>query len=159
MTFGRRGSDELTTRVALVASASALIAGLATLAYLLANTGPLVLVLCDLWPPPQCISGSGSGRQFFTGDSQAAPVWHVTLAVIGPLLAVCAAYLLQRRRFVGALVLAALACVPYSTFLFGAYAVVPFHLLVVGAVIVTFIAVSLGTTRAVWAPKPDATSA
>src|SRR5688572_3736245 len=159
MTFGPRGSNELTTRLALVASASALIAGLATLTYLLANAGPLMLVLCDLWPPPHCISGYGSGRQFFTGDSQAAPVWHVTLAVIGPLLAVCAAYLLQRRRFVGALVLAALACVPYSTFLFGAYAVVPFHLLVVGAVIVTFIAVSVGTTRAVWAPGPDARTA
>ena len=159
MTFGLRGSDELTTRLAVVASVSAVITGLATLAYLLVNAGPLVLVLCDLWPPPRCVSGYGSGRQFFTGDSQAAPVWHVTLAVIGPLLAVCAAHRLKRRRFVGALVLAALACVPYSTFLFGAYAVVPFHLLVVGAVIVTFIAVSLGTTRAVWAPKPDASSA
>jgi hypothetical protein len=157
MTFVPRVSDELTTRLALLASASAFVAGLATLAYLLSNAGPLVL--CDLWPPPRCVSGYGSGRQFFTGDSQAAPVWHVTLAVISPLLAVCAAYLLQRRRFVSGVVLAALACVPYSTFLFGAYAVVPFHLLVVGAVVVTFIAVSVGTTRAVWAPKPDATSA
>jgi hypothetical protein len=49
--------------------------------------------------------------------------------------------------------------VPCSVFLFGTYAVVPSQLVVFGAVLVTFTAVSLGTTRAVWSPKSDTTSA
>jgi hypothetical protein len=151
MTFFHRISDGPITRLAMFASASALMAGFATLAYLLSNAGPLTL--CDLWPPPRCVSGNWSGRQFFTGDSPAAPVWHVSLAVIGPMLAVGAAFLLQRRRFARALVLAALACVPYTTFLFSTYAVMPFHPLVAGAALSTFIAVSVGTTRAVWPPR------
>ena len=143
--------------VAVLASASALVAGLVTIAYLLTAAGPIIL--CDLLPPTRCIAAQLSGIQYFTGDSQAAPLWHVTFNVVVPLLALRASLLHLRRRFVGALVLAALACAPLSVFALGTYTVVPFQLVVVGAVLVTFIAVSLGTTRAVWAPKPDATSA
>jgi len=137
----------VTTRLALVTSVSAFIAGVTTLAYLFTDPGPLSL--CSLWPL-RCISGQLSGAHYFMGDSQAAPVFHLMLAVAGPLLAASAALFQLRRRFVGALALAALACVPYSVFLLGTYAVMPFHPLVAGAVLVTFIAVSAGTTRAVW---------
>ena len=92
--------------------------------------------------------------QYFTGDSQAAPVWHLTFNVVVPLVALGASLMLLRRRFAGALVLAAVACAPFSVFLFGTYTVVPFQLVVVGTVLLTFIAVSLGTIRAVWAPRP-----
>jgi hypothetical protein len=143
--------------VAVLASASALVAGLVTIAHLLTAAGPITL--CSLFPPPHCIAAQLSGMQYFTGDSQAAPVWHVTFNVVVPLLALGASIMHLRRRFAGALVLAALACAPFSIFLFGTYTVVPFQLVVVGAVPVTFIAVSLGTIRAVWALKPDATSA
>ncbi len=137
--------------LATLASASALVAGLITIAYLLTAAGPITL--CDLFPPPRCIAAHLSGVQYFFGDSQAAPVWHLTINVVVPLLALGASFLHLRRRFAGALVLAALACVPCSVFLFGTYAVVPSQLVVFGAVPVTFIAVSLGTTRAVWAPR------
>ena len=143
--------------VAVLASASALVAGLVTIAYLLTAAGPILL--CSLLPPPRCLAAQLSGVQYLTGDSQAAPVWHLTFNVVVPLLAIGASLLCVRRRFAGALVLAALACVPFSVFLLGTYFLVPFQFVVVGAVLVTFIAVSLGTTRAVWAPKPDATSA
>ena len=143
--------------LAVLAAASALVAGLVTIAYLLTAAGPMTV--CNLFPPPRCIAAQHSGLQYFTGDSQATPVWHLTFNVVVPSLALGASLLLLRRRFAGALVLAALACVPFSVFLFGPQPVVPFQLVVVGAVLVTFIAVSLGTIRAVWAPKPDATSA
>lgn len=143
----------MTSRVALLASACALIAGFASLAYLLSDPGPLTL--CNLWPPPRCISAHLSGMQYFTGDSQASSIWSLTLAVVGPLLAVGAALFLLRRRFIRALVLAALACLPYVAFVLDTYAVMPFHPLVGGAALVTFIAVSLGTTRAVSAPRPS----
>jgi hypothetical protein len=137
--------------VALLASASALIAGLVIIAYLITAAGPITL--CNLLPPPRCIAAQLSGMQYLMGDSQAAPVWHLTFNVVVPLLALGASLLRLRRRFAGALVLAALACVPFSVFLLGTYAVVPFQLVVVGAVLVTFIAVALGTTKAVWAPR------
>ena len=138
--------------VAVLASVSALVAGLVTIAYLLTAAGPITL--CSLLPPPRCIVAQLSGMQYFTGDSQAAPVWHVTSNVVVPLLALGASLLHLRRRFAGALVLAALACVPFSVVLFGTYFVVPFQFVIVGAVLVTFIAVSLGTSRAVlWAPS------
>ena len=143
--------------VAVLASAAALVAGLVTIAHLLTAAGPITL--CNLFPPPRCIAAQLSGVQYFFGDSQAAPVWHLTINVVVPLLALGASLLHLRRQFAGALVLAALACVPFSVFLFGTYFLVPFQFVVVGAVLLTFIAVSLGTTRAVWAPKPDATSA
>ena len=141
----------MTTRLALVASALALIAGLATIAYLVSDAEPLTL--CNLWPL-RCFSPNVSGMRVFSGDSQAAPVLNVTLAFVAPLLSVCAAILHLRRLFAPALMLAALACVPYTVFLFGAIAVMPFHPLVAAAVLVTFLAVSFGTTRAVWAPQP-----
>ncbi len=147
----------MTTRLALVASASALIAGVATLAYLLSDAGPLTL--CNLWPPPRCFAPSLSGIQYFTGDSEAAPVWNLALDVVGPLLAVGAAILHLRRRFASALVLGGLACVPYATFAFDTYVVIPFHPLTAGAVFVTLIAVSLGTTQAVWPSTHRANSA
>jgi hypothetical protein len=136
--------------VALLFAALSVVAGIATLAYLLSNAGPLTL--CDLWPPPHCGSMSLSGLQYFAGDSQAAPVWSLTLSVVGPWLAVGAALLHLRRQFAPALVLAALACVPYAAFLLGTYAVMPLHPLVAGAVLATFIAVSLSTAKAVWSP-------
>lgn len=141
----------MTTRLARLASALALIGGLATIAYLLTDVGPLTL--CSLWPP-RCVSGQLTGTHYFTGDSQAAPVSHLTLAVVGPLLAVGAAILLLRRRFAAALALAALACVPYAIFFFGTYALIPFHPLVAGALLITLTAVSFGTTRALLAPRP-----
>ena len=140
----------------VLASALALLAGIATLAHLLLDGGPLIM--CDLWPPPRCISGHLSGLQYFTGDSQAAPVWNLMLAVAGPLVALSAALLYLGRRFALALALSALACAPYAVFLFGGYAVMPFHPIVAGAVVLTFIAVSVGTTKAVWAPARDAKS-
>jgi hypothetical protein len=146
----------VTTRFALVASAVALIAGVATLTYLLSDAGRLTL--CDLWPPPRCFASNLSGVQYFTGDSQAAPVWNLALDVVGPLLAIGAAILHLRGRFASALVLAALACVPYATFVLGTYAVMPFHPIVAGAVLVTLLAVSLGTIQAVWPPPHRASS-
>jgi hypothetical protein len=143
--------------VAVLASVSALVAGLVTIAYLLTAAGPILL--CNLFPPPRCLAAQLSGVQYLTGDSQAAPVWHLTFNVVVPSLAIGASLLHVRRRFAGALVLAALACVPFSVVMFGTYLVVPFQFVIVGAVLVTFIGVSLGTIRAVWAPKPDATSA
>jgi hypothetical protein len=135
-------------RWVVAGSAFALIAGVASLADLLPDAGPLTL--CNLLPPPHCISGHLSGVQYFTGDSQAAPVWNLVLALVGPLLAVGAAFLYLRGRFIGALSVAALACVPYAVFLFDAYAVIPFQPLVAGSVLVTFIVVSIGVVKAAW---------
>src|SRR5687767_7233853 len=101
--------------VAVLASASTLIAGLVTIAYLLSAAGPITL--CSLLPPPRCIAAQLSGMQYFTGDSQAAPVWHLTFNVVVPLLALGASIMLLRRRFAGALVLAAAACAPFSVIL------------------------------------------
>ena len=103
--------------VAVLASASALVAGLVTIAYLLTAAGPITL--CDLLPPLRCIAAQRSGMQYFTGDSQAAPVWHLTVNVVVPSLAIAASLMHLRRRFAGALVLAAVACAPFSVFLFG----------------------------------------
>jgi hypothetical protein len=139
----------------LLASALAFVAGIVTLAYLLLDAHPLTL--CDLWPPPRCISGH-SGLRYFTGDSQAAPFWNLMLAVVGPLIALCAAVLYLRRRFAVALAVAALACAPYALFMFGAYVVMPFHPIVAGAVVATWITVSVGTTKAVWPPVRGADS-
>jgi hypothetical protein len=134
-----------------------LIAGLATLAYLLSDAGPLTL--CDLWPPPRCISANLSGTQYFSGDSQAAPVWNLALDVVAPLLALGAAILHLSRRSASALALACLASMPYATFALGTFAVMPFHPLVAGAVFVTLLAVAIGTTQAVWPQTRRANSA
>ena len=140
--------------VAVIASASALVAGLVTIAYLLTAAGPITV--CSLFPSPRCIVAQLSGLHYFTGDSQAAPVWHLTFNVVVPVLALGAGLMHLRRRFAGAFAVGALACVPFSVFLLGTF--VPFQLVVVGAVLATFITVSVGAIRAVWASAPDAKS-
>ena len=119
--------------VARVSAATAVMLGVIAIVFMMDMPAPIHL--CSL--TGNCILANLSGRSYFTGDSPAAPVFHLRL-VFGPLLSFVGVSLYPRLPLAGTALAAVSTLAVGLPQVLGTYALMPLHPLIFVATLITF---------------------
>jgi hypothetical protein len=134
---------------AQVTSGVGVLFGLVTIGVLVLRA-PVPVQMC-LLVPPGCFEANLPSHNHFWGDSQAAPVFHLLLNLVAPLVALIGATLASiGRRWLGfGLATASLLVVAWPHAV--TYFIFPLQTLVLGSVLATAVVVA----RMMWRSEPE----